>query len=1010
MILFASPGSRKLSGGVNEKNQSAHSHRYPKRWYLFCIFLIMCPLLNVLSQDYFQQKVSYKINVTLNDQKHELTGFESLVYINNSPDSLDFLFFHLWPNAYSDNHTDLAKEIFSNEGRKKLFNDPDLRGYIDSIKFEVDGKSVKWFLIAGSPDICKIILTRSLQPGDSICITTPFRVIIPQALTSRYGHIGESYQISQWYPKPAVYDQSGWHQIPYLDQGEFYSEFGSFDVSITLPANYIVAATGHLQNEEEKQFLESKAADISWITEPDFGGGEFPPSAVNLKTLRYTENNVHDFAWFADKRFHVLKGKVKLPESGREVTTWAMFTNQEALLWLDAINYVNSAIKQFSDWCGDYPYDSFIAVQSALSSGAGMEYPGLTVIGLAKDPYLLDEVISHEICHSWFYSALGSDERRYPYLDESLASAYESRYMNFKYPGKKLWEVSLKNEKLAKLFHIEQMPVQRGWETEWLIPALENTEQPVNLASHDYNYENYGSIIYFKGGQGFNYLRVYLGDSLFDSIMHNYYHTWKFRHPGPEDLRAIFESNTEKDLTWFFEDFLGTNMRLDYKIKRFESDSVLIKNKGELKAPLNITGLNGDTVKSNHWEDGFAGKKWIKPGLGNVREIRIDPGHDMTEIYRLNNNTRTAGLFRKADPIKLRLLFTFEDTDNRTLLYTPVFDWNRTDGFMAGVALLNSTLIPKPVEYFIIPLYTFSKNKLAGFGKISFNITPYNSLIRKAKLTLEGEQFGAVEQDVYKKVKIGMDLFFRPQNMINPISSRVFGYYTAASDLNEILNRGKAEMMRFTQLGYEIKRNGVINPYNLLFSLESGRSFQKSSADINYRLSYYGKNNGLDMRMFVGKMLRNDPSNPYYAFSVSGRGGRELYMYNGLFPDRFGEFPNTLWSRQMNLSEGGLVTPLSDTLGYSRWICALSISSSLPGKASRIPVKPFLNVSLSDAGTESGDKTQIYYEAGVKAGIWNLFEIYIPILISDNINSITGNLKERIRFVFNLDILNPQRN
>ena len=125
-----------------------------------------------------------------------------------------------------------------------------------------------------------------------------------------------------------------------------------------------------------------------------------------LKTIRYTENNIHDFAWFADKRFHVLKGSIRLPASGREVTTWTMFTNQEAYLWRKSVAYVNNALYYFSKWNGDYPYDNFTAVQSALNAGAGMEYPGLTVIGLTDDPYLLDDVIAHEICHSWFYSAL----------------------------------------------------------------------------------------------------------------------------------------------------------------------------------------------------------------------------------------------------------------------------------------------------------------------------------------------------------------------------------------------------------------------------------------------------------------------------------------------------------------------------------------------------------------------------------------------------------------------------
>jgi hypothetical protein len=895
------------------------------------------------------------------------------------------------------------------KGKGKLFSDPELRGYIDSLDFEIEGHHAQWNLLSGLPDICKIILNKPLKHGDTIYITTPFHVKIPKGVTSLLGHIGESYQISQWYPKPAVYDRSGWHQMPYLDQGEFYSEFGSFDVNITLPANYVVAATGKLQNEEEKKLLDILSADTSRMQKPDSGGADFPPSSNHMKTLRYTENQIHDFAWFADKRFHVLKGKVKLPDTGREITTWVMFTNQDAQFWKDAISYVNNAIWYFSKWNGDYPYDNFTAVQSALSAGAGMEYPGLTVISLVKDPYLLDEVIAHETCHSWFYSALGSDERRFPFMDESIVSAYESRYMDERYPGKKLWEIYYKNRKMAELFHIIEMPVQRMQELDWLIQARRNLEQPINLAAPDYSQENYNIMIYNKAAQCFNYLRAYLGDSLFDSVMHDYYQTWKYRHPRPDDLRAIFESHTTKDLSWFFDDFLGTTRRLDYKLVRFENQKLLIKNKGELKAPLVIAGMIGDSTCSEKWEEGFEGKKWIEVTRNNYSEIRIDPEHKMPELFRLNNNIRTSGICRRADPVQFRFLYTIEDPDKRSLIYIPAFDWNSADGFMAGLVFLNGMLIPKPLEYFVIPFYTFHNPGIAGYGKISYNITPYNNFIRIATFSLEGTQFGSPGNRNYHKAKMGLDLYFRSGKMINPVNQKVFGYYIAASDLLQIELLNQAKMRSYLQFGYLLERTGKIDPFDMSVSFESGKLFQKISTEINYKYSYDVENSGLEIRLFAGTMLKNASADPFYAFSASGRSGREQYLYQGIYPDRFGEFPKTTWSRQMTLSEGGLVTHVNDSLGYSRWLCSLSLTSNLPGKASWIPVKPFINLLLNDHGRGTTDKSLLFFEAGLKAGIWNFFEIYVPLLVSDNIEAITGSFKDRIRFVFKLDKFNTLR-
>jgi len=236
------------------------------------------------SQEYFQQEVNHTINVSLDDKRHELNAFETIEYINNSPDTLRFLFFHLWPNGYKNNNTELAKQLFNSKGKEKLFDDPELRGYIDSLDFKIDGQPVQWNLLPGQPDICQLWLKKGLKHRDTLKITTPFHVKIPKGVTSRLGHIGESYQISQWYPKPAVYDRNGWHQMSYQDQGEFYSEFGSFDVSITLPENYIVGSTGNLQNEKEAEMLNQLAADTSWISTLDYKDVDFPPSSNELKT------------------------------------------------------------------------------------------------------------------------------------------------------------------------------------------------------------------------------------------------------------------------------------------------------------------------------------------------------------------------------------------------------------------------------------------------------------------------------------------------------------------------------------------------------------------------------------------------------------------------------------------------------------------------------------------------------------------------------------------------------
>ena len=284
----------------------------------FILTILVCVFFNGLtySQNYFQQDVRYKINVTLDDKKHELSGSEEIIYTNNSSTTLVELYFHLYPNAYKNNSTTLAKELFSVGSEYMLEAENKDLGSIDSLDFRSDNIKLDWNLLTDTIDICKIRLFKALLPGDSITITTPFRIKIPSSLLSRLGHNEQAYFITQWYPKPAVFDKNGWNYFSYLDKGEYNSEFGSYDVTISLPSNYIIGATGEMiDGELEITWLENKAKETMSLSKfPD--DMSFPTSFADTKTLHFKQNNIHDFAWFADKRWHVLKGEVELSKLG----------------------------------------------------------------------------------------------------------------------------------------------------------------------------------------------------------------------------------------------------------------------------------------------------------------------------------------------------------------------------------------------------------------------------------------------------------------------------------------------------------------------------------------------------------------------------------------------------------------------------------------------------------------------------------------------------------------------
>ena len=580
---------------------------------LFIVFFLFYS--NLFSQNYFQQEVNYTIDVRLDVQKNELFADETIQYINNSPDTLRFIYFHLWVNAYKNNQTALCKQMMA-YGNDAL-NKSKPSGYIDSLDFKINNQKVVWNFLEEYIDICKIELTEPLLSGDTIIITTPFHVKIPSNEISRMGCDSESYQITQWYPKPAVYDKNGWNQMPYLDYGEYYSEFGSFDVSITIPKQYVVAATGNLKNNSELNWLNK-------LAEKNITGAEYDnPSEKKNKTIRYTEDNIHDFAWFANKNYFVDKSSVKLANSDKEVTTWTFYTERNESLWKKATQYINDAIYYNSIWVGDYPYNNCTAVEGGLRAGGGMEYPTITVISSGWNDFSLERVIVHEVTHNWFYGIFGFNERIFPFLDEGLTSLYETRYVEKKYPDK---NYSSRNN---IPYHYTEYKIYR---------RISNSKEnyPLDTKTTDMKRWTYYSIAYGKAAHSFWYLMSYMGEE-FDKIMQLFFNEWKFKHPQPEDLHNHFKKNTKKDIDWFFEDVVKTVKIMDYAAIKIKNNKLLVKNNSMLICPISITGFSKDEIVYDFLKNGFENKKWIQLPDISIDKLIINYNYNTIDMNKNNN-------------------------------------------------------------------------------------------------------------------------------------------------------------------------------------------------------------------------------------------------------------------------------------------------------------------------------------------------------------------------------------
>lgn len=970
------------------------------------------------SQEYFQQEVHYTIEVKLNDVKHEIIGFEKIRYINHSNSTLNEIYFHLWANAYDSKKSALGKQLFKNGEMNLQFAKEEDKGRIDSLDFKVNGQKIEWIFDSKNKDIAILKLNQPLKPNEEITIETPFKVKIPNGEISRLGHVGQSYQITQWYPKPAVFDKNGWNAIPYLNQGEFYSEYGSFDVSITLPKNYVVGATGDLQTESEIAFLNemnqktvAKFANKEFVTKKKDNKNDFPASSTEWKTIRYTQQNVHDFAWFADKRYEVLKGEVELPYSKRKVTTWAMFTPKNALTWQKSIEYINDGTFYYSKWNGEYPYNQVTAVDGTISAGGGMEYPNVTVIGNTSSREDLEVVIVHEVGHNWFYGILGSNERVHGWMDEGLNTLNEIRYVQTKYPN----NTRLSDMVLNGRFHFNDLDHHDMADISYRTIATIGEDQPIETSSPDFTSMNYGIIMYQKTGIVFFYLKDYLGEEAFDKAMQNYFENWKFKHPDPADLQKALESSCGKNLDWLFNDLIRTTNHIDYKISHIKKTNegyiVTIKNVGQVNGPIRVDGIKNKQITSSQWLEPNTQNKSSLIFNGDFDYFVIDSAKNIPEVHRQNNSISTKGAFKKVEPLKLEFLIGDNEANRTNLFWTPIVAGNAYDKFMIGAALHNNGVPFNPFQFLIAPMYSFGRQMVSGIGEFSYTFLPKKQL----KLSRFGYSIKSFKnEDSYKRNNsyyVSMNPYWFAK-IGNRKKDKPFS--------NNILVQG---LYRYDQIGsaklehaggfvnYQMKWDYPDHRIQLDFrndylsNVNSGEQIGRAHFTGNYSFRYL-KNKmkrWIELRVFGGSYwldeLKSGTNRYVYGMSLAGTDGSQDWFTEDYF---FGRSDYSgVWAKQRMENMGGFKS--ASFYGTTmNWMLSSNFYF-------QIPIKPGIFGLYADYGVfYNGVNTKQVVNTGAAIRFGKIFGVYFPIYMSKAMDDSFGNKRyaDRIRFTLKLNIVN----
>ncbi len=582
----------------------------------------------------WQQRVDYNMNIDMDAARHQYHGTMRLAYTNNSPDTLDKVFFHQYFNAFQPNSMmDVRSRTIEDPDRRVLDRilklKPEEQGYIKVNTLKHNGKGVRFL---SNETILEVTLSEPILPGSTTVFEMEWDAQVPLQVrrSGRDNREGVAYSMSQWYPKLCEYDYQGWHANPYIAR-EFYGVWGDFDVKISIDKNYVVAAGGYLQNPQETGY-----------------GYEDPTQPLRRpegdKLLwHFKTPNVHDFCWAADPEY------TQVVHKAEDGTTMRFFWQKgkgydEQWQKLPAI--MDRARTHMNKHFGKYPYQEYYFIQGG---DGGMEYPLATLMNGKTSLNSLVGTAVHEQLHSWYQMILGTNESLYAWMDEGFTSFAEDIVMN-----------ELAREGFLPGQAVEENPHEGVYRTYQQL-ASSGKEEPLTTHADHFNCNYaYSVAAYVKGDVFLSQLEYIIGKDAFAKGLLRYFDTWKFKHPNANDCVRVFEKQSGLELDWYKEDFVNSIKTVDYAIDTvYENDKntyVSIQRKGLMAMPLDIVvtysnddqeifyapleSMRGEKApESNTKRTLLPDHRWVDPGftfeipckLKKIAKIEIDPSHRMAD-------------------------------------------------------------------------------------------------------------------------------------------------------------------------------------------------------------------------------------------------------------------------------------------------------------------------------------------------------------------------------------------
>ncbi|APZ46620.1 aminopeptidase [Polaribacter reichenbachii] len=904
------------------------------------------------------QENTITIKATLDTNKDELLINQEILFINTSDSILSNIYLHNWANSFRDRKTPLSKRFIKNYRKDLYFAKEEELGKTTIKNLTVNFETTQFYELDKQADILNIELQKPLIQKDTAKIVLTYAVKIPSASFTGYGKTEQGYHLRFWYITPAVYN-NGWELMSNLNIDDLYEKATDFIVDINVPKDYI---------------LES-----------------------NLYQYVTKKENTTNYYLVGKKKTDIILGinkKKQLKTYKTEKIAVHTDVFDKEIKYETATKLLNKNIAFLEKFLGKYPHKEIYI--DRITQGKDPVY-GLTQLPSFVRPFTNDfktEITMFKALSIKFIeNTLLFNKRKDNWYLDGLQNYLMMEYIDKFYPNKKLIG-KFSDAWFLKRFYFAKSDFNDQYPLIYQFISRKFLDQSLTTSADSLSNFNRKIANKYKAGLAFRYLKGFLGDSILNKTIKELYQNNQTKTITSNDFKQLLSNKTDKELDWFFNDFINTNKKIDYTINHLivnkDSVAVTIKNKRNITTPVLLYGLKDKEIKYKKWVTGIEDTATVNLPNKDINKVALNYENLYPELNTLDNWKRLKDkIFNK--PLKFSLIKDIQDPYYNQVFYQPNFSYNYYNGLTLGLSLHNKPLIKRNLEFSLAPSYATKSGSLTGSFSVRYDQYFEDTNIYKILYGISGSTSDYAPELSYESIVPYVNLIFKRKDL-RDATFESLGAKLVHIDKEIPLDQIRTDEDSYSvfSLNYNYVNPDIIKEFRYNFSLEVAQNFSKIAADVRYR-SLSTSNTQLDFRIFAGSFLKNSTEGDYFSFGLD-RANDYLFQLN-----YFGRSERSgFFSQQFIIAEGGFKSVLP-TRFANQYMLAFNSSFGLWRWVE------FYN----DVAFLKNKHNPVYfaYNNGIRFNfVHHLFEIYFPFYSNNGWELSQPAYAEKIRFTITANL------